>query len=286
MKKLLSHLCLALLLGFSLVSTSHAANRTFRIEVPYAVEDTGLIDSTFHLIISIPGDVYKGEYYFSVKSGGKFQLQSWDGPSPAPDVTNTGYSDTDISNCPGLSAVGNGINWSCRMWDMTVVVHNVENYSCPWVVSLSTTETITYSPNRPQDVGLTWSGPRGLTTQCTVPLATYDFSWSPDSVEHDKKLEFTSTGGVITQTLPTYLMESGKACDGSQNDDRGANCRFVSLFTTLSVLGCVGNGNVTTTAEEQPVDSRIRHNINISVNTAGNENIDSTCSYQYVVNEP
>lgn len=30
-----------------------------------------------------------------------------------------------------------------------------------------------------------------------------------------------STGAVIEQTLPTYLMEGGKLCDGSKYDERG-----------------------------------------------------------------
>ncbi len=34
---------------------------------------------------------------------------------------------------------------------------------------------------------------------------------------HNKVVRLQSTGGVIEQTLPTFLMENGKLCDGSSN---------------------------------------------------------------------
>ncbi|MGQ7113509.1 StfH/YfcO family fimbrial adhesin, partial [Escherichia sp. TWPC-MK] len=40
--------------------------------------------------------------------------------------------------------------------------------------------------------------------------APYDVSWNENYVVHNKVVRLQSTGGVIEQTLPTFLMENGK----------------------------------------------------------------------------
>ncbi len=73
----------------------------------------------------------------------------------------------------------------------------------------------------------------------TVPLAPYDVSWNENSVVHNKIVRMQSTGAVIEQTLPTYLMEGGKLCDGSNYDERGAYCRFVAQQMTFRLRAVI-----------------------------------------------
>ncbi|MCQ4942581.1 StfH/YfcO family fimbrial adhesin, partial [Escherichia coli] len=57
-------------------------------------------------------------------------------------------------------------------------------------------------------------------------------------VAHSNVLSLQSRGGTIEKTLPTFLMESGKICDGRVMDDRGAYFRFVAQMITFSTSAC------------------------------------------------
>lgn len=98
-------------------------------------------------------------------------------------------------------------------------------------------------------------GPTKVSSDCpTESPAPYDVSSNENYVVHNKVVRLQSTGGVIEQTLPTFLMENGKLCDGSNFDERGAYCRFVAQQMTFSTSGC-DNAKVTVTPEPQPITS-------------------------------
>ncbi|ENA39542.1 hypothetical protein ECP03018674_2612 [Escherichia coli P0301867.4] len=88
---------------------------------------------------------------------------------------------------------------------------------------------------------------------------------------------------MIEQTLPTYLMEGGKLCDGSKYDERGAYCRFVAQQMTFSTSGC-DDAKVTVTPEPQPITSRQRHDMKLRVDTTAQQPIDATCRFTYILN--
>ncbi|HCN5724913.1 TPA: DUF2544 domain-containing protein, partial [Escherichia coli] len=96
-----------------------------------------------------------------------------------------------------------------------------------------------------------------------------------------------STGSTVTTTLSTYLMEGGRLCDGSNfsdNDGRGAYCRAVSELLTFTSYGC-DKSTVTVTPTRHPVTDKVLHDIVVNVNTSSGQPIDSTCRFQYVLNE-
>ncbi len=127
-----------------------------------------------------------------------------------------------------------------------------------------------------------------VTTICpTIPVASYDISWSENYVSHNKALRIQSTGSTVTTTLSTYLMEGGRLCDGSNfsdNDGRGAYCRAVSELLTFTSYGC-DKSTVTVTPTRHPVTDKVLHDIVVNVNTSSGQPIDSTCRFQYVLNE-
>lgn len=97
-------------------------------------------------------------------------------------------------------------------------------------------------------------------------------------------LSLQSTGGTIEKTLPTFLMESGKLCDSSVMDDRGAYCRFVAQMITFSTSGC-DSSTVTVTPNPYPITDKRLHDMVVRVDTSSRQPIDSTCRFQYTLNE-
>ncbi|MDP4447458.1 StfH/YfcO family fimbrial adhesin, partial [Escherichia coli] len=111
-----------------------------------------------------------------------------------------------------------------------------------------------------------------------------DISWNANYVLHNKMLTLQSTGGVITQTLSTYLMRDGRVCDGSRMDDRGAYCRFMSYMITFSTSGC-DDSKVTVTPVAHPITDKQLHDMQIRIDTSSQQPIDATCRFQYILNE-
>ena len=186
-----------------------------------------------------------------------------------------------MSSCPGLSSVPATDNgWDCYSADLKVTVTG-DVQGCPWLVSSQITTT------DKGNVGATYVGPKVHNSVCpSIPLATYDVSWDENTVAHKKTLNLKSAdavGGIIETTLSTYLMESQKLCDGSQFDDRGANCRFVAQMITFTASGC-DDAKVTVTPVPHPITDRQLHDIVVRVDTSALQPIDSTCRFQYVLN--
>ncbi|MFT2603323.1 StfH/YfcO family fimbrial adhesin, partial [Escherichia coli] len=99
-----------------------------------------------------------------------------------------------------------------------------------------------------------------------------------------KTLSLQSTGGVIEKTLSTYLMKDGKLCDGSQMNEEGAYCRWVAQMITFSSSGC-DNANVTVAPNRHPITDKQLHDMVVRVDTSSRQPIDSTCRFQYTLNE-
>ncbi|EEZ4382991.1 DUF2544 domain-containing protein [Escherichia coli] len=248
---------------------SFAAKMVFKLEV---VTSTG---------------VYTGEYESSnpyILTVGNLRLVSWNGPAgiPAPTINLLQAYPLPDSTCPGITSVPStsGKGWDCYEADLKVSVTG-DVQGCPWLVSSQITTTDT------GQVGATYTGPKTHNSTCpSIPLATYDVSWDKDTVLHKKTLNLQSTdavGGIIEKTLSTYLMEGQKLCDGSQFDDRGANCRFVSQMITFTTSGC-DDAKVTVTPIPHPITDEQLHDIVVRVDTSALQPIDSTCRFQYVLN--
>ncbi len=79
-------------------------------------------------------------------------------------------------------------------------------------------------------------------------------------------------------------MESGKLCDGRVMDDRGAYCRFVAQMITFSTSGC-DSSKVTVTPNQHPITDKQLHDMVVRVDTSSRQPIDSTCRFQYTLNE-
>lgn len=204
-------------------------------------------------------------------------LNSWSGPGPAPTITLRDYSNhVDRSHCPGLT----DNNWKdCGSYTLDITVQS-DNYGCPWLASSYTRAEESVS----HDV---YIAPPTRSSICpTVPVETFDISWDPNTVKHETLLSLEATGGTVNSTLQTYLMESGRLCDGSKFDGRGAYCRFVATGATLTVLGC-DQSNVNTTAIARPLADVALHDITVSVDTKniGTGEFTSTCNFQYILEE-
>ena len=231
---------------------------------------------TLNMSIATPQGVYYGVYKATwLAKGDSVPNESWTGPGSAPALKLNDFWDVDSSNCPGIDTK----NFVCRAYSFDITVSQ-EDSGCPWLATL-------YSYSHDISHGWSYTGPTARNTICpTVPVDTYDISWNPNFVQHEKVLSITPTGGTVNQTLPTYLMESGTLCDGSKCDDRGAYCRFVATGITLTVLGC-DNNIVTTTAVAHPITDKELHDINVAVNTknVGTGTVTSTCNFQYILEQ-
>ncbi|MCZ8865319.1 StfH/YfcO family fimbrial adhesin [Escherichia albertii] len=211
---------------------------------------------------------------------GSLQEISWVGPGSAPTLKIEYIASAAKSQCTGLDdydARARTSQWECD--DMTLGVYSDEPvHGCPWLVSTYTDSVILMDGIAP------YVAPKVHNSSCPVSVATYDISWSEDYISYTKVLSLQSTGGMIEKTLPTYLMESGKLCDGSQMDDRGAYCRFVSQMITFTTSGC-DSSSVTVTPNRHPITDKQLHDMVVQVDTSSRQPIDSTCRFQYTLNE-
>ena len=89
---------------------------------------------------------------------------------------------------------------------------------------------------------------------------------------------------MIEKTLSTHLMKDGKLCDGSQMNEEGAYCRWVAQMITFSSSGC-DNANVTVAPNRHPITDKQLHDMVVRVDTSSRQPIDSTCRFQYTLNE-
>ncbi|EYD85039.1 TPA: StfH/YfcO family fimbrial adhesin [Escherichia coli] len=281
MKKIRLLICL---LGLLLLNSAAKADTTFKNVQTYAGyfgsgTDTQLV---FYVDVLTPEGAYHGEYY---QNGKKFVAnadvpnRSWNGPGPAPKLYSHRGLDTSKSSCVGISS---NSGWSCNSIPLDITVTG-ETHGCPWLV---TTRIFSVTTNRaapPDDTQ--YLGPKANQSTCpTEPVEPYDISWSENSVIHSKLINLKSTGGIIEQTLSTYLMRDNRLCDGSQFDERGAYCRFMAQLMTFSAQGC-DNSKVSVTAIEHPITDRQLHDMVIRVDTSSRQPIDATCRFQYILNE-
>lgn len=227
------------------------------------------------LTVATPEDVYYGTWSIGMK-GQQQRLISWSGPDPAPIIVMRDFdSSVSRSSCKNLPD-----SWKkCGYFLLDITVQS-DNYGCPWLATSHIAAADLVS-------GEIYYPPDTRSTICpTVPVETFDISWDPNTLKHETMLKLTATGGTIANTLHTYLMESGKLCDGSKFDKRGAYCRFVATGIELNILGC-DQSAVTTAAVVHPITDVEIHDINVSVNTKnmGTGQFSSTCNFQYILNE-
>ncbi len=271
---------LGILALMSLSLTVHASN--FTMYTPMGLPGP-FAKVVFNLEVVTSTGVYTGVY--SSANGrlvvGVLKVISWNGPTglPAPTINLKQANPLPDSVCPGITSVSStsGNQWTCYEAVLAVSVTG-DVKGCPWLVSSQITTTDT------GNVGASYTGPKTHNSECpSIPLATYDVSWDENTVIHKKSLNLQSTGGIIEKNLSTYLMESQKLCDGSQFDDRGANCRFVSQMITFTASGC-DDAKVTVTPIPHPITDKQLHDIVVRVDTSALQPIDSTCRFQYVLN--
>ncbi|EIY3236473.1 DUF2544 domain-containing protein [Salmonella enterica subsp. salamae] len=231
-----------------------------------------------HITVTTPTEVSYGVWRTAGGRGYQLDLISWSGTMPAPTVVIDDFNNSSVprNRCKNLPD-----NWhkcASMTFDITVAA---DDYGCPWLAASHIQATDIFYPDE------TYSPPDVRDSVCpTVPLDTFDISWSPDRLQHDMTLRFDATGSTVTSTVHTYLLESNKLCDGSKMDTRSAYCRFVSTGITLNVLGC-DKSEVTTSAVAHPITDTELHDINVSVNTKriGSGQFSSTCSFQYILDE-
>lgn len=211
---------------------------------------------------------------------GSLREVSWVGPGTAPTLKIETVTSVPTSQCTGIEdydARAKTSQWVC--YDMTLGVYSDGPvHGCPWLVSTYTDSIIYMDGIGP------YVAPKVHNSTCPVSVATYDISWSEDYISYTKVLSLQSTGGIIEKTLPTFLMENGRLCDGSQMDERGAYCRFVAEMITFSTSGC-DSPSVTVTPNRHPITDKQLHDMVVHVDTSSRQPIDSTCRFQYTLNE-
>ncbi|MCL0917947.1 YfcO family protein [Escherichia coli] len=235
----------------------------------------------YHLDILTPEGVQHGVYKnaTSMTKVGYLQEVSWTGSDTPPSLYLNYFNSTAKSSCPGLDDYDarSNTDWDCYQMPIDVY-YDGELHGCPWLIT-TTNESYVLS----ESIGH-YIGPQARNSTCPVSVATYDISWSEDYISYTKVLSLQSTGGMIEKTLPTFLMENGRLCDGSQMDDRGAYCRFVSQMITFSTSGC-DSSSVTVTPNRHPITDKQLHDMVVQVDTSSRQLIDSTCRFQYTLNE-
>ncbi|EFI4019896.1 DUF2544 domain-containing protein [Escherichia coli] len=242
------------------------------VKVYYGQATQHLAGMTFYVSVLTPNEVAYGSYNSATYKGSEARLLSWTGSGPAPVLILDDFGPVSNAFCPGIDTAW----YRCAFMTFKVTVQS-DDYGCPWISSYYaiTTERWTTA----------YTGPTAHATVCpTIPVASYDISWNESSVSKSKLLQLKSTGTIITTTLSTYLMEDGKLCDGSVFDPRGAYCRVVSELLTFTSYGC-DESTVTVTPTRHPVTDKQLHDIVVKVNTSSRQPIDSTCRFQYVLNE-
>ncbi|WP_105477626.1 StfH/YfcO family fimbrial adhesin [Escherichia coli] len=286
MKKIHHLVCLLVLMLCTCEAL--AATKIATLHIPAGVSGGTLTEYRFNLSVLTPESVDYGVYESKSLMVTDLPNVSWTrGPSntaPILKVESFGGHFPE-ARCPGIREYDNlspVMGWGCN--DVVLgVYYDGDLHGCPWLVSAYVISRdpidLMYDPNIPPYTG----APATISSCPTVSLAPYDVSWNENYVVHNKVVRLQSTGGVIEQTLPTFLMENGKLCDGSNLDERGAYCRFVSQQMTFSTSGC-DNAKVTVTAEQQPVTSRQLHDMKLRVDTTSRQPIDSTCRFTYILN--
>ncbi|EFH5707166.1 DUF2544 domain-containing protein [Escherichia coli] len=207
----------------------------------------------YYLEILTPEGVAYGVYkqHSRMLQTEKLDLVSWSGNTTAPELTVDDGYEVAKSNCVGLEAydaLSSRTNWICENMVLSVY-HDGPVQGCPWLVSTYTDSVLPY------DVPTPYVGPKVHNSSCPVSVATYDISWSEDYVAHSKVLSLQSTGGTIEKTLPTF---STSGCDSSK---------------------------VTVTPNQHPITDKQLHDMVVRVDTSSRQPIDSTCRFQYTLNE-
>ncbi|HCP6340408.1 TPA: DUF2544 domain-containing protein [Escherichia coli] len=263
-----------------------AAQKIATLHIPSGVSSGTTTQYRFNLSVLTPASVEYGVYETKSLVVTDLSIVSWTaGPtSTAPILKIESFGGHfPEARCPGIEAYDDlspVTGWGCN--DVVIgVYYDGDLHGCPWIVS---SYVISRDPLDQVFVSTPYTGPVAVNSSCpTVSLAPYDVSWNENYVVHNKVVRLQSTGGVIDQTLPTFLMENGKLCDGSSFNERGAYCRFVAQQMTFSTSGC-DNAKVTVTAEQQPVTSRQLHDMKLRVDTTSRQPIDSTCRFTYILN--
>lgn len=235
----------------------------------------------FYLKILTPEGVEYGVYkqHSRMLKAENLDLVSWSGGATAPTLKIVRLTSLSKASCPGLDAfdaLSSKTDWDCE--EATIEVYSDEDlHGCPWLVS-SYIES-----SQPVDFGV-YVGPNKVSSVCPgVPLDPYDISWNENYVAHGKVLQLQSTGSTIETVLSTFLMKDGKLCDGSQYDERGAYCRWISEMITFTFSGC-DDAKVTVTPTRHPITDRQLHDMLVRVDTTSQQPLDSTCRFQYVLN--
>lgn len=242
------------------------------VKIYYGMGRAGFTTGALHVTVLTQGEVAYGVYNTTGYIGTDARVVSWTGSGPAPTLTLVDYSSTDNSFCHGI----NTTLFRCAYETFKVTVQS-DNYGCPWIASF-------YEVSDQHAYGI-YTGPTDHATACpTIPVTSFDISWNENYVSHSKALQLQSNGSTITTTLSTYLMQDGKLCDGSVFDNRGAYCRVVSELLTFTSYGC-DKSTVTVSPTRHPVTDKQLHDIVVKVNTSSRQPIDSTCRFQYVLNE-
>ncbi|EIG0401788.1 fimbrial adhesin YfcO [Escherichia coli] len=260
-----------------LIATTEAMAAGHSVDVYYGYNGDSRNIATFNLKIMMPSAVYVGEYKSSqwLMTGEILQNVSWSGPPPAPSVKLIGYhQNINKASCPGLLS-----GWNCGYYTFEVIVSaEIESYfSCPWLVIMNDSEA---SPG-----GVTYQGPDSHDTICpSVSVQPYDVSWNENYVSKSKLLTLQSTGGVVEKTLSTYLMKDGKLCDSTQMNETGGYCRWVAQMITFTASGC-DKAEVSVTPNRHPITDKQLHDMVVRVDTSSMQPIDSTCRFQYILNE-
>ncbi|EPW7753797.1 DUF2544 domain-containing protein [Escherichia coli] len=281
--KILRHvLCLLLLLMFN--TCGQAATKVGELYVP-AGASSPATEFEFHLIIATPDSVNYAIFKATFMPNSQPDLVSWTGDSSTqPSMSKISDSRVSMSACPGLEQYDSQTKtgWTCNELKM-FVYYDGNLHGCPWIVSSFVKSRDPFAKTYDDDFP-DYIGPTKVSSSCpAVPLAPYDVSWNENYVVHNKVVRLQSTGGVIEQTLPTFLMENGKLCNGNNFDERGAYCRFIAQQMTFSTSGC-DNAKVTVTPEPQPITSRQLHDTKLRVDTTSRQPIDSTCRFTYILN--
>lgn len=224
--KILRHvLCLLLLLMFN--TCGQAATKVGELYVP-AGASSPATEFEFHLIIATPDSVNYAIFKATFMPNSQPDLVSWTGDSSTqPSMSKISDSRVSMSACPGLEQYDSQTKtgWTCNELKM-FVYYDGNLHGCPWIVSSFVKSRDPFAKTYDDDFP-DYIGPTKVSSSCpAVPLAPYDVSWNENYVVHNKVVRLQSTGGVIEQTLPTFLMENGKLCNGNNFDERGAYCRF------------------------------------------------------------
>ena len=259
--------------------------------LPRADKPTETSNTEFYLTFSGLNTVASGIYQLpqpsQIYNGQTLPLLSWNGPQDlVPKISvydfSTESSYTDPAKCPGMDANV----WQCAEARLSIEVFASRD-ECPWII-LIYSSTI----GGGSAAGSSWVSPavRERIGECQpIPVNSYEVSWDPNAVQHDKELFLRSEdakNNLLEQTLHTYLMESGTLCDGSKFDARAANCRLVAGSITMTPLGC-DKSAVTATTIAHPIDSQTLHDIHITadISSVGAGEFSSTCSFRYLLDE-